>query len=194
MHKESLKNKKGFTLVELAIVLVIIGLLLAAILKGQDLMRSAKIKKYYNQFIKGWEIVYYQYQDRTGRILGDTNGDGYPDATTPAAMDTICSDTLPKVGLTPPQTNTDYCYIENMAGKYYDASVYIYIRRLNVNGNPHNVLYLTYVPTDIAIALDTIVDGKMDANSGNFQQYGASGDDWPDPQTTNYVNCAYILD
>ncbi len=194
MNRKTLKNKKGFTLVELAIVLVIIGLLLAAILKGQDLMRSARIKKYYNQFIKGWEIAYLQYQDRTGKVLGDINGDGYPDATNTGRMGQLCSTDLPQVGLTPPETNTNNCYAENMAGKYYNGTVYIYLRRLTVNGKPHNVLYLTNVPTDIAIAIDTIVDGKMDANSGNFQQYNASGDDWPDPQTTNAVNCAYILD
>ena len=194
MNRDYLKNNKGFTLIELAIVLVIIGILLAAILKGQDLMRSAKIKRYYNQFIKGWEVVYYQYQDRTGKILGDTNGDGYPDATNTTAMDTICTTTLPQVGLTPPETNTDYCYRENMSGRYYDASVYLYIRRLTVNGQPHNVLYLTYVPTDIAIAFDTIIDGKAERDSGNFQQYGGSGTNWPNADSTNYVNCVYILD
>ncbi len=192
MNRKTLKNKKGFTLVELAIVLVIIGLLLAAILKGQDLMRSARIKKYYNQFIKGWEIAYLQYQDRTGKVLGDTTGDGYPDATTLTLMGNICSTVLPQVGLTPPETNTNYCYRENMAGKYYNGTVNIYIRRLTVNTKPHNVLYLTNVPTDIAIAIDTIVDGKMDAGSGNFQRY--NGTTWPDPQNTNAVSCAYILD
>ena len=36
--------QKGFTLVEIAIVLVIIGLLLGGILKGQEMITQAKIK------------------------------------------------------------------------------------------------------------------------------------------------------
>ena len=43
------RNEKGFTLVELAIVLVIIGIILGAVLKGQELINSAKIKRVYNQ-------------------------------------------------------------------------------------------------------------------------------------------------
>ncbi|WP_299068361.1 prepilin-type N-terminal cleavage/methylation domain-containing protein, partial [Accumulibacter sp.] len=38
------KQQSGFTLVEIAIVLVIIGLLLGGVLKGQELINSAKVK------------------------------------------------------------------------------------------------------------------------------------------------------
>ncbi|CAN6133542.1 Prokaryotic N-terminal methylation site [Methylophilaceae bacterium] len=38
------KQQLGFTLIELAIVLVIIGLLLGGVLKGQELINSAKVK------------------------------------------------------------------------------------------------------------------------------------------------------
>ncbi len=37
------KNQKGFTLVELAIVLVIVGLLISGILKGRELLQSAQL-------------------------------------------------------------------------------------------------------------------------------------------------------
>lgn len=42
-------NQKGFTLVEIAIVLVIIGLLLGALLKGTEMIKSAKIKRVVKQ-------------------------------------------------------------------------------------------------------------------------------------------------
>ena len=37
-------KQQGFTLVEIAIVLVIIGLLLGGVLKGQEMIKSAKVK------------------------------------------------------------------------------------------------------------------------------------------------------
>ena len=42
------KHQAGFTLVEIAIVLVIIGLLLGGILKGQEMITQAKIKNIVN--------------------------------------------------------------------------------------------------------------------------------------------------
>ena len=40
----TIRKQAGFTLVEIAIVLVIIGLLLGGILKGQEMITQAKIK------------------------------------------------------------------------------------------------------------------------------------------------------
>ena len=42
------RKQSGFTLVEIAIVLVIIGLLLGGVLKGQELINSAKVKNLLN--------------------------------------------------------------------------------------------------------------------------------------------------
>ncbi|HWS11694.1 MAG TPA: prepilin-type N-terminal cleavage/methylation domain-containing protein, partial [Rhodocyclaceae bacterium] len=44
------KSQAGFTLVEIAIVLVIIGLLLGGVLKGQELINSAKVKNFAQDF------------------------------------------------------------------------------------------------------------------------------------------------
>ena len=43
-----MRNQNGFTLIEIAIVLVIIGLLLGGVLKGQELINSAKVKNLAN--------------------------------------------------------------------------------------------------------------------------------------------------
>ena len=43
-------RQRGFTLVEIAIVLVIIGLLLGGILKGQEMITQARIKNIINDF------------------------------------------------------------------------------------------------------------------------------------------------
>jgi prepilin-type N-terminal cleavage/methylation domain-containing protein len=65
-----IKNNKGFTLVELAIVLVIIGLILAGIIKGQELITNAKIKRAYN-VQKEIAAAVYTYFDRYQFYPGD---------------------------------------------------------------------------------------------------------------------------
>jgi len=60
----------GFTLVEIAIVLVIIGLLLGGILKGQEMITQAKIKNAINDF-NGVSVAVTSYQDRYRALPGD---------------------------------------------------------------------------------------------------------------------------
>jgi prepilin-type N-terminal cleavage/methylation domain-containing protein len=64
------RKQAGFTLVEIAIVLVIIGLLLGGILKGQEMITQAKIKNVVADF-SGVSAAYYGYQDRYRAIPGD---------------------------------------------------------------------------------------------------------------------------
>jgi prepilin-type N-terminal cleavage/methylation domain-containing protein len=65
--------QKGFTLVEIAIVLVIIGLLLGGILKGQEMITQAKIKNVIAD-ITGVSAAMYGYQDRYRALPGDDRG------------------------------------------------------------------------------------------------------------------------
>jgi prepilin-type N-terminal cleavage/methylation domain-containing protein len=64
------KYQSGFTLVEIAIVLVIIGLLLGGVLKGQALIDSAKVKALAND-MKAVQTAYYGYQDKFRAVPGD---------------------------------------------------------------------------------------------------------------------------
>lgn len=64
------KNQSGFTLVEIAIVLVIIGLLLGGVLKGQELINSAKAKAIINDF-RNTTTMIAAYQDRFRALPGD---------------------------------------------------------------------------------------------------------------------------
>jgi prepilin-type N-terminal cleavage/methylation domain-containing protein len=66
-------RQSGFTLVEIAIVLVIIGLLLGGILKGQEMITQARIKNVINDF-NGITAAYASYQDRYRAIPGDDAG------------------------------------------------------------------------------------------------------------------------
>lgn len=63
-------RQQGFTLVEIAIVLVIIGLLLGGILKGQEMITQAKIKNVIAD-MSGVSAAMYGYQDRYRALPGD---------------------------------------------------------------------------------------------------------------------------
>ena len=80
-------RQAGFTLVEIAIVLVIIGLLLGGVLKGQELVNNAKVKNLANDFRAVSSFVY-AYQDRFRAMPGDdgvasTHVNGGQNPTTP---------------------------------------------------------------------------------------------------------------
>ena len=64
------RNQSGFTLIEIAIVLVIIGLLLGGVLKGQELINSAKVKNLATDF-KNIPVFIYGYQDKFKALPGD---------------------------------------------------------------------------------------------------------------------------
>lgn len=67
---KSFKKQGGFTLVEIAIVLVIVGLLLAGVLKGQELIENSRIKNMAKDFDSMTAVVR-SYQDRYRGLPGD---------------------------------------------------------------------------------------------------------------------------
>lgn len=84
-----MNKQSGFTLVEIAIVLVIIGLLLGGVLKGQELINSAKVKNMVGDF-RATSTFVFAYQDRFRALPGDdtravANVAASAAATTPAA-------------------------------------------------------------------------------------------------------------
>lgn len=66
------RRNQGFTLIEIAIVLVIIGLLLGGILKGQELITSARVRNLISQQ-DGVKAAFYGFQDRFRGLPGDYN-------------------------------------------------------------------------------------------------------------------------
>jgi prepilin-type N-terminal cleavage/methylation domain-containing protein len=76
MRLNSLRNRKGFTLIELAIVLVIIGIIIGAIMKGRDVIRNAQIKEFANAFAGKWITILDGYFDKTGQNVADGANNG----------------------------------------------------------------------------------------------------------------------
>ena len=63
-------KQKGFTLVEIAIVLVIVGLLIGGVLKGQEMITNAKLKRIESDNA-GIAAAMFSYQDRYLQLPGD---------------------------------------------------------------------------------------------------------------------------
>ena len=87
-------NISGFTLIELTIVLIVIGLLLGIVMKGADVLRSANMKKDYANYIdrlygdifkyKSWTLARLGYEN----IIGDGQENGGFDQSTDGFIDT----------------------------------------------------------------------------------------------------------
>jgi prepilin-type N-terminal cleavage/methylation domain-containing protein len=95
MPNTNTANKQsGFTLIEIAIVLVIIGLLLGGVLKGQELINSAKVKNFATDFRNIPRFIY-GYQDKFKAIPGD-------DSAVDAHLgSTLCPTATPCLATTP---------------------------------------------------------------------------------------------
>ena len=62
--------QRGFTLLEIVIVILIVGFLLAGALKGQELITSAKVKRIAGQ-LEEVRAAYFGFQDRYQALPGD---------------------------------------------------------------------------------------------------------------------------
>ena len=67
------KQQSGFTLIEIAIVLVIIGLLLGGVLKGQELITAARVRNLISTQ-DGIKAAYFGFLDRYRALPGDYAG------------------------------------------------------------------------------------------------------------------------
>ena len=178
------RQQQGFTLVEIAIVLVIIGLLLGGVLKGQEMIANARYKNLRDD-IQSYSAAYYTFQDRYRALAGDFdqastridasapdgNGNGnIQGARCNNATDESCYvwQQLRYAGLisgdpgaSGGNANPSHAYGGELAGIYSGS-----------NGNRTGVwLRMRTVPADVARRLDDIDDG--DARNGTV--YCASG-------------------
>jgi prepilin-type N-terminal cleavage/methylation domain-containing protein len=189
-----LKDQKGFTLIEMAIVLIIIGIIIGAVVKGKDVMKSAEQKRLYSTFVREWQVAYNNYYDRTGWILGDentaTNNTGVRDGFCSLATEANLNSQLTNVGLNPPSPGptgltTVRTYTDSNGNQYtlnlsfdWDADIGNFIQINGANG----------VPIDLGLAWDRIIDGTADGTTGDLQydtngNPGATQIAWPSAST-----------
>lgn len=181
-------NRKGFTLVEMAIVLVVIGIILGMVVKGRELVQGARTKNFIVD-VKNLENIQYAFYDRFGRFAGDCNRDGAVDVTGlaqvigafddsaaaalcdgPAAVDNINTayNEFRAVSMLPSETNRSLAELKGGFGFAYYAQ----------DTNRLNVIVLRNVPCFAAVSLDTTLDKTLDGTSGKVRAGEAGDSPW----------------
>jgi prepilin-type N-terminal cleavage/methylation domain-containing protein len=203
---DTMLDHKGFTLIEMAIVLIIIGIIIGAIIKGKDVVKSAEQKKLYTQFLREWQVAFNTYYDRTGLILADqTNATNDGGGVRNGQCDDTITDAnlnaqLTNVGLNPPAAGpTGVTTVRT----YTDSTGVLRTLTLQFDykNDLGNIIRITGVPSDLGIAWDRIVDGQADGAVGDLlftENHGpatqaAQLQAWPPPTTGPDGNDALIL-
>ncbi len=213
-------SEKGFTLVELAIVLVIIGVLIGGVIRGQGMIEDARGKKVVTDATV-LVNAQYRYYERMGRYAGDSDNNGiinFGTLNSAAPNDANVTDNtdvdfafneLKTVGIFPASSTNALLATTQRGGFMYFAGGTI----TDTAGNslPVNMVVLRNVECVAAFALELNVDsdapdsatgastGKIRRLSGN----AFAGDSWTATDGdcvsggrvigTNTTNVAYIF-
>jgi prepilin-type N-terminal cleavage/methylation domain-containing protein len=156
-------NQAGFTLIEIAIVMVIIGLLIGGVLKGQEMINNAKVKRVMKQAdeLRAAIMTFY---DKYGQYPGDENSTSFPpgnDTTTGNNDGHISAAEAPGVF-------TDLLLANLISGTYTAAAPYptnpfggtVRVQWLTPPGAPaaKHCIWFTNIPANAALEIDAKYD------------------------------------
>jgi prepilin-type N-terminal cleavage/methylation domain-containing protein len=192
-------KQQGFTLIEIAIVLVIIGLLLGGILKGQELITSARVRNLISQQ-DGVKAAFFGFQDRFRAFPGDYtaattniagvaataacnngNGNGNGRIETTNAENILAWEHLSKAGFI---TGTYTCAATDgpTTSPVNPYGVYLLVIFDGVYGitssgsTRHNIKTGSQVPVDIIAEMDRKIDDGAPYTGGfQFSAYQGNG-------------------
>ncbi|MBI4826536.1 MAG: prepilin-type N-terminal cleavage/methylation domain-containing protein [Nitrospirae bacterium] len=159
-----MREQKGFTLIELAIVLVIIGIIIGAVLKGQDLIESARIKKFDNS-VREWETAVWTYIDRKGQFPGDSDKDGIIGNT--GATPTVGDDIRAAGFINEPDENPVTIGSLNFWVQFGNDGQTPPKNIMAICANADCSLAFTADQLKYVESLDTVIDGTSNGTGGN---------------------------
>ncbi len=184
------RRQGGFSLVELSVVLLVVGLIVGAVAVGGDMQRNAAYQRLGSSFVNGWNLAYLSYKTKVGYVVGDTAGSptGYVSANTSGADGSdVCGGTLRtamlQAGVDMPQgraegMNAQYSYLDSNGNPQEMTVCFRAIPWLTETAVPgayslpvKNVMVLHHVTPDLARLIDSLVDTARDAQFGKVRQY-----------------------
>lgn len=182
-------HEQGFTILELSVVLVVIGLILGAVSVGKDLQRNAEQKKIYAKFVQPWAVVYNEYFARTGVVVGDSQTT--PTLKVNAGTNVLCDEKasnnatagtlyalMDAVGIEMPPGRAEgvearYAYLDSNGNPQEMQACFQNVSwpdSSDISLNNKNTMVLFGLTPDLARHLDSIIDGRADARFGLFRQ------------------------
>jgi prepilin-type N-terminal cleavage/methylation domain-containing protein len=165
-------NKQGFTLVELALVLVIVGLLITGVLKGEALIENARMKRLVSEK-DAVAAAYFTFFDRYGQYPGDESLTNAPpgDATNGNNNGQVAgAEVLNLFQDLQAATILNGNYATNLPSNVYGGTISI----LYNAGLGSNSVQLTAVPATVAEQIDIKYDDGV-ATTGTIRANAAYG-------------------
>ena len=150
--------RKGFTLVELSIVLIVIGILLGSALKSTELIKNSRAKKNIADIVKLVDAQH-GFFEKTGRYAGDTGNDGLIDFTdldeNYGTLDDSAFSELENMGLLPQRTANQHAELTEGGPAYFAG---ILFDDDDGNSTPLNVLLARNVACLTAFQMEINLD------------------------------------
>ncbi|WP_433852396.1 type II secretion system protein [Stenotrophomonas nitritireducens] len=189
MSSMQARRERGFTILEMSVVLVVIALIIGAVSVGRDVYRSAVAERISTEFVQGWIIAYDRYVAQVGTVPLDNlanpsgrvrNGSTDPLCDTTSARD--LRNEMLKRGITLPAGRAEgmesrYAF-QDSNGIPQEVQVCFtsvidwaepgpddtYVQRVR------NVMVLRGLTPELANQLDNRIDGRVDARFGRLRE------------------------